>query len=305
MLAELFRTRAKPSVESFRPNPEVAYAARRRLLALRDDLLAAIPRRPRRGGEPPVFFFDRARQADLEAARNPDREAVDPFAKRIEVEIAALCESVEVRQMARAIPGLRGAIWRGNYAAFDALLAIPDDEIVLVLHPNERWGCRLVVRGIEAVNPFQVLMLDAVSSEGSYLPRLPGRFAAAGRSVEPVTPAGVPMLAELPYQPLRPEALQSDGTVLSGFAASDHWLWGWEPLAAAPQLDGERIVLLGEPAFPLKWEVERRFPAMAAEATLVQMLSPFQVAERLSRIAGQPISPAPIRRERATLAKAA
>ncbi|HEY2910816.1 MAG TPA: hypothetical protein VGI99_11255, partial [Gemmataceae bacterium] len=272
MLAELFRTEAKARVEPIRPQPEAAYAARQRLRALRDDLLAAIPRRPRRGGEPPVFFFDPDRQAELEAAQNTDREAVDPFAERIEAEIAALCESVEVRQMARAIPGMREAISRGKYTALAALLAVPDDEIVLVLHPNERWGCRLAVRGIDSMNPFQVLMLDAVGAESDYVPRLPGRFAAAGMAAGPAIPAGVPMLAELPYQLLRPEALHSDGTVPSGFAACPHWLWGWEPLASVPRLDGERIVLLGEPVFPLSWEVERRFPAMAAEATVIQML---------------------------------
>jgi len=305
MPAELFRTRAKPRLEPIRPQPEAAYAARRRLLALRDDLLVARPKRPRRGGEPPVFFFDPARQAEFEAARDSQNEAVDPFAERIDAEIAALCESVEVRQMARAIPGLRDAICRGKCTALAALLAVPDDEIVLVLHPNERWGCRVAVRGIDAVNPFQVLMLDAVSAEGDYAPRLPGRFAAACRAADPVIPAGVPMLAELPYQLLRPEALQHDGTIPSGFTGCDHWLWGWESLAAAPRRDGERVVLLGKPAFPLEWEVERRFPAMAAEATVVQMLSPFQVAERLSRIAGQPIPPALVRRERTTLARAA
>jgi hypothetical protein len=111
-------------------------------------------------------------------------------------------------------------------------------------------------------------------------------------------PAGVPMVVELPYQLLRSTALQPDGTVLEGFRGCDHWLWGWESLAAAPRFESERIVLLGEPAYPQTWEVDSRFPAMDAEASVMEMLNPFQVNDVLSRIAGQPlpINTAPARR---------
>lgn len=311
MLADLFRTRSKPREGVLpRGEPDAAYAARSRLLQLRDSLVTAIREgqqcRRRHWGEPPVFFFDRRRQTDLETARpRPAKLAANPLAERIAREVGALCESVDVRRAARAISGLREAAESLPYAReLAALLAIPDDETVLILHPARRLGFRLLVRGIADANQFQVLMLDAIASEVGLTP-LPSRFAAACREANPVVPAGVPMALELPFQLLRPSSVRSDGTVPEGFRGCDHWLWGWEPLAALPRVDGERTVVLGESAFSRTWEVERCFPALAAEMELLDVLSPFQVAERLGRLAGQPMPVRVRERHEERLAEAA
>ncbi|MBX9585282.1 MAG: hypothetical protein K2X87_33670, partial [Gemmataceae bacterium] len=50
------------------PAPNPAFAARPRLARLRDALRATDPRPPS-PADAPVFFFDRARQAELVAAR--------------------------------------------------------------------------------------------------------------------------------------------------------------------------------------------------------------------------------------------
>jgi hypothetical protein len=300
MLAELFgsasRERLSPaSQEPFtRPRRDAAFAARPRLLELREDLLnAARQARPRKRlwGEPPVFFFDPARQAELKEAR-PAAPAMEvhPLAGRLAQEVAELCESVEVRQAARAIPGLREAAALLPVARdLAALLAIADEETVLALHPSLRAGYRLSVSGVANANQFQLLMLDALADEG-LAPALPSRFASACRDSWPTTPAGIPMVAELPFQLLRPEALRTDGSIDEGFESCGHWLWGGEALAVLPRIDGERVIILGKPAYRRTWEVERRFPTMAAEVALLDILSPFQVAERLGRIVGQTVS---------------
>lgn len=278
--------------------PDPAFAARPRLARLRDALVAAARRskpRRRRWGEPPVFFFDPARQAELEAARPPvPQSAPDLVTELIAAELPLLCESVEVRRVARAVPGLLAAaeaLPEGKDLA--ALLAVPDDETLLVLYPARQAGYRLLVRGIADVNQFHLLMLDALTGDPSDGllpgPPVPARLSAACRAVNPGTPAGVPMVAEGRFQLFRPAAVQPGGTVPDAFRGCDHWLWGWEPLAAVPRVDGERVVVLGEPAFRTTWEVERRFPGMAAGATLLDVLSPFQVVERLSRLAGRPV----------------
>jgi hypothetical protein len=97
------------------------------------------------------------------------------------------------------------------------------------------------------------------------------------------------MVAEVRFQFLRPSAVRPDGSVPGGFRGSDLWVWGHQPLASVPRVDGERMLILGVPAFRRTWEVERRFPAMPAAVRLLQVLSPFQVAERLGRIAGRPV----------------
>src|SRR5258708_3853245 len=103
MLVEELRSRPDTVEHApVRSRPDEAFAARRRLIALRDDLVAAA-HRERRGqwGEPPVFFFDRDRQVELEAAR-PATSPVGPhpLADRIAAEIAVMCESVNVRRAA-------------------------------------------------------------------------------------------------------------------------------------------------------------------------------------------------------------
>jgi hypothetical protein len=281
--------------------PDPAFAALPRLAHLRDALVAAVqttpPRRPTRWGEPPVFFFDPARQAQLEAAhRSPaGPEQFAELSAAITAELPALFASVEVRRAARTVAGLReaaAALAPQLPAAKDLadLLDVPDDETVLVIDPATRTGFRLFVQGIADADQFQLLLVDAIAAEGLLSgPPLPARFRTACRDADPVIPAGVPMVAESRFQFLRPAALRTDGSVPGGFCGSEHWVWGHQPLSSAPRIDGERVLLLCEPAFRRTWEVERRFPSMPAELRLLQVLGPFQVAERLGRIVGQPV----------------
>lgn len=294
MLAELVRSRpGGRAATPARSAPESGYAARVRLTALRDELrvIAARGAKRSRWGEPALFFFDRQRQLDLETAR-PIVSAVDPLRERIAHETASLCESVDERQAARGVQGLREAAAVVPAAKpLAELLAVPDDETVLVLHPQRRLGYRLSVRGVATINQFQVLMQASLEEP------MPSRFVRACADAVPCIPAGVPMVVNLPYQCVRPEALRQDGSLPDGFAGCDHWLWGRYPLAAAPRIDGERVILLGEPAYPQMWDVERAFPAMQASVEFQSALNPFQVADRLSRIAGAvvPVQTAQVR----------
>ena len=64
------------------------------------------------------------------------------------------------------------------------------------------------------------------------------------------------------------------------------------PLGGVPKASGERVVLLGAPAFRMTWDVTRRFPAMRGELRVLEALGPARVAEELSRLAGR-LVPAP------------
>lgn len=300
------------------PAPDPGFAARSRLVRLRDALRDAARQsepRLRRWGEPAVFFFDPARQAELDAARPRAPEPVPhPVAAPIAAELPELCRSVEVRRVARAIPGLTdaaAALAPRLPAAKDLadLLAVPDDEPVLVLRPALRAGYRLLVRGVTDVNQFHLLLLGEITGTpaGGLLPGASpsSRLLAACGDADPALPAGVPLVAEGRFQLFRPAAVQPDGSVPPGFRGCDHWLWGWEPLAAVPRVDGERVVVLGEPAFRATWEVERRFPGMAAEVRLLDVLGPFRVADRLGRLAGRPVPVRVGEESREAMAKAA
>jgi hypothetical protein len=292
--------------------PDPGYDARPRLMRLAADIAIAAKPQPRsRWKEPTVFFFDTRRQAEYEAA-NPTTPQADPCAElshRISAELQLLVASVELRQVARAVPELRPAAEQlsprcSAAGELAALLAMPDDEVVTVLHPGMRTGFRFVVRGVADIGQFAILFADA-ASELLPGPQVPRRFVTAYRDVDSVTAAGVPMVAESRFQMYMPSALRPDGSLPSGFGGCSHWLWPNTHLADVPRVEGERVVLLGPPAYRATWEVSRRFPAMTAEVRMLEVLNPFRVAERLAEITGTPVSPTVQREPEISLAKAA
>lgn len=251
--------------------PDPAFAARPGLVRLRDALRATVARRLRQV-DAPVFFFDRVRQAEFLAARPPaPAPNPHPVAVLIAAELPGLFASAEVRRIARAVPGLHevaAALAPTVPAAKDLadLLAVPDDEAVVVLDPAARAGWRVVVTGVADVSEFHQLLLDAL---------------------------GLPATAEERYQFFRPAALHPDRTLPTGFDGCRYWLWGHEPLATVPLVGGERVMVAGEPAYQRAWKDRPRFPDMPAAIELDRVLSPFQVADRLAGLIGQPVTVRP------------
>jgi hypothetical protein len=291
--------------------PDAGYDALPRLTRLAADLAAVRGKAKPRWKEPPLFFFDKRRQAALELAR-PEKRTPDPLADlayRVAAELPGLCESIEVRQVARAVSGLRAAAEAIAPIISPArdladLLAMPEDETITVLHPALRTGFRIVVRGLADIGQFHILLADATDGVLPG-PMVPARFVEAYCEANPTAPAGVPMVAEARFQLYAPAALRPDGTLPDGFGGSDHWLWPHAALATVPRIAGERVILLGPPAYRSAWEISRRFPALAAEVRLLEVLSPFRVAERLGQLTGTPLAPAPRTDPRPELAKAA
>lgn len=295
------------------PTPDAGYDALPRFARLAADLAAAVPRSSRpRWKEGRLFFFDRRRQAELEAARAPAPQPPDPFedlSARIAAELPGLCASPLVRRAARGVDGLRAAVEKLAPlcpAAKDLadLLAVPDEEVVTVIAPASRLGVRVLVRGVADVGQFH-LLLAAAAGEVLGCPPVARRFVSACRDVNPTAAAGVPMVAEARFQMYATAALRPDGSLPDGFGGCDHWLWPTAPLAAVPRTAGERVVLVGPPAFRQTWEVSRRFPALAADVGVLEALSPFRVAERLSKLTGRPVSPVAPAGAKPALAKAA
>lgn len=301
LLHRASRLAASPAVQTL-DAPDKGHDAVGTLTHLRDQLRGALAARgPGRWQVPPIYFFDRRRQAELELARpRPLSNSFADLAASIAATMPELFASIELRRVARAIGGLRPAaeeLAANCPPARDLadLLAIPEDEVVTVLHPERRTGFRLITRGVTDVGQLHVLMVDVVTGEpaAGFLPgsAIPARFVAAYRDVNPTTPAGVPMVANARYQLSKPAALQPDGGVLDGFAGCEHWLWPAMPLTAVPRMDGERVIVLSAPAFAMTWDVSRRFPALAAEVRLLETLTPYRVAEFLSRLTGRVIPP--------------
>jgi hypothetical protein len=308
-------TRPKAPAKRSSGRNDPGYIALTRLRRLRDDLLSVSIPLPSRWKEPPLFFFDRAREAERQA-RCPAHQA-EHFAAvtaRITEEMPLLCGSVEARRVARTIDGLRSAaetlapMCKAATVLLE-LLAVPDDEVILVLHPDSRIGLRMCVRGVADVGQFHVLMAAAFSGDPALNTlegkAIPDRFVIACRNSGPAIPAGIPMVMEARFQFYTAAALRPDGSVPSGFGACRHWLWPDSPLATLPRLNGERTILIGPPAYRANWHVQSRFPEMPADTRLLESLGPFRVAEQLSRLTGNTIPPLDHRDVERKLSKAA
>ncbi|MBP3959173.1 hypothetical protein J8F10_28345 [Gemmata sp. G18] len=276
MSANLFDHRAGLFPVAPPRTTDPAFAARPRLLALREALVrAAKHARSIRWNEPVAFFFDPKRQAELESVRPaaPDRFAA--LTDLITTEMPALVAGVEVRRAARAIDGFKSAAlaMAPHCAAANDLadlLAVPDDEVFLVLAPNDRAGVRLHVRGAAGIAQLHRLLAET-GPKATYppAPSLKGRGEKPG------------------LQMFKSAALLPDGTLPIGLAGCEHWLWPTQPLAAVPRVAGERVVIVGPAVIRSALDVELRFPEMAVESEVVQTLNPFQVMEALSRLIGQ------------------
>ncbi len=279
-------------------HPDVGFATLPLFRRLRDALADAS--RKRRWGVAPLFFFNATLQAEWELRRR--RAAPTPLGDLIDDALTVMAASVEARHNARAVPGLVEAA--AAVAPRDAkartlaeVLAVPDDEVVRVIHPGARAGFRVLVRGVADVNQFHTLLADAVtgSPRDGFLPgaRPHPRAVAACRDQAP-DPAVDAATAR--FQLFRPAALRDDGTLPLGFHGCDHWIWGTEPLAAVPREDGERVVLLGDPVFRATWDVARKFPWLLGELEVVQMMTAAEVADWIAARTGRPARPEGTRR---------
>ena len=249
-------------------------------------------RKQRAWGVPPLFFFNKQLQEEWAAIRPDPLIFPEPYTKTVARRhpgaaaawtilpdlltdaLTMIYGSRMVRRAARAVAGLKaGAESLADVVAdcrdLADVLAIPEDESILVIHPAAGVGARVRTRGIATVHEFHVLLADAVG------PTFPGTRPSAsivsayrGSSFL----MGDPAIATARYQLFRPSAIQPDGMLPKGFEGTDDWLWGPEPLSAIPRVAEERVLLLDEPVFAMKWEAIRRFPFSPDRVEILEFL---------------------------------
>ena len=310
MAIELFEPRSRRTgVDDPLEQPDLAFAARPLLLRLGETLRRVAEllgecwsmrdratRHARAWGVPALFFADQIAEAERLAKHAEPAVYPEPYLSLLassfpELDDAwnrlpdllddalALCgDSIDVRRMARAVPGLRDAANAVPQAAeLAGILGLIEEEVLLVIHPAARAGFRVVVEGVADVAQLHVLLAERLTGD-------PSRGFLAGRrpDIEVVEACRKTLrtegsVASGRFQFYRPEALHSDGTLPAGFDGSPHWYWGRESLGAVSQQKGERILLIGDPVHPLSWEVTRRYTRVRAEADVVEVLSAAEV----------------------------
>ena len=242
-------------------------------------------------GVPALFFTDDAAQREW-VAKQPPRQAFpqpylgllapalprladawDRLPDLLDDALALLADSIDVRRMARAVRGLRIAAKAVPQAAeLAGVLAMPEEEVWLVIHPAARSGYRVTLEGVADIAQLHVILADALTGDPAdgYLSGRRPTGEALDACRETGWTEGVEATAR--FQFYRPDALGTDGTLPVGFAGSDHWYWNTESLADVPQEKGERILIVGDPVLPKAWEVVRCHSRISARADVLEVL---------------------------------
>ena len=238
-------------------------------------------------GVPVTFFFNEPPPPRHE----PDwlNDCIDPVLDAVML----LAADRYSRRMARAKPGF---VDRVNELATQSatlrqladVLAVTDDTIVRVIHPEYQCGYRLHVNGIADLQQFQVLLNDATTgllAKGL----LPGIRPKAG--IVDAYRSGHPNLDErtvdATYQFHTVDALRGDGTLPTGLNGCDHWLWDRQWLSTVPRTNDERTLLLGPPIVPRSWTAERRVPLVPGELRVLEVMSAEAVQAWIADRTGQ------------------
>lgn len=310
-----FRTGSDGTAAATDAQPNLAYASldlfRRLSGALAQatnfrDAVRTLERRTSRWGVPALFFLADSQPGERQpSARNeldprfrntaarsvPDAaKAWDDLHGLLDDAFTVCAADISVRHAARAVPELIERLGdlandHRGCAALAGLLGVADSCPVTVLHPAAGAGFRFQLSGIADLDQFHVLLADAVAGAPTrgYIsgPRPDPRLVDACLD-EPTDPEA--NIATARFQFLKTSAIRPDGTMMEGFSASDHWLWGHESPLAIPTFEGERVLLLADATYPRQWSVRRRYPSLHGGLELLHVLQREQVADWMDRL---------------------
>ncbi len=167
------------------------------------------------------------------------------------------------------------------------IMRVLPDQTMLVIHPQQRRGLRVLVKEITTNMELMVLLHDAVLGDpkkGFIDGRRPNKKAIAALADPEHAPATAPSVS-LPFFWSSWRALRPDGTLP---AANDqrptNWVWfEGVPLEILP-FESERVILLTKPIMPRTMPVEASFEALAPSVTVKQKLSAAEVDRLLLKM---------------------
>jgi len=156
-----------------------------------------------------------------------------------------------------------------------AYLRILDEEIV-VIHPVSRVGALVHVNGIADVFQLHTLL----AAESAFLDpeaEKPGEKAMATARGE--GPVETDEIVIGPWQMQSWRALAGDFNP----EATTHWIWNEALPFDVPILDGKRVIVLLDAAYPRTWSATRLFESVKAKLKVQRLLDDAEVEAWISR----------------------
>jgi hypothetical protein len=200
--------------------------------------------------------------------------------------IAMMSASAPIRDSGRdLLPALEAlASSNGGAQWIATMLRVLDDEPYLAIEVPTRRGVKGRMSGISVNFQLHMLLMDVFPRLAGEAPRLSARVVDVARGRGPQQLDEGVQGAWNMYQWT---ALQADLSLPGGQdkSATKDWIWNEGTPSDIPLFDGVRLILLGPPAYPREWGVQRDFMNLPAELTVDAVLSPAEVEACLRRIA--------------------
>lgn len=209
--------------------------------------------------------------------------------------LAMLSRSKSLRRQLQDDAPLTQAIARLTQLGFEPscsreMLAILDDEQVVVLHPALARGYVIRIAGIGNNFQLHTLLADALIGdvEQGWLPgeRPSPEISALAKD------APMPDWKDLPtafgsFNLWNWTGLRADGALPEG-QTTEHWIWNEGLPADIVPFHGTRVILIGPAPYPRSWNSGRFFPGMAGELEVLRQMPAEEARDWLDRIARAP-----------------
>jgi hypothetical protein len=230
---------------------------------------------------------------DAEARWVDERLANDPAWRMLhEVYlpcIAVFGRSAEARHSRAAlVPTLqRLEPYHGGAAWLRQMLAVLDDEALVVIDVASRKGFSCVMSGVATNFELFVLLAGALSGDPGEgwldVPRPPSEVL---RCLSGDGPQQTELTVECPWNAYAFTALAPNLELpeADDYGSSQHWVWGEGEPWEIPMLGDTRVILLGPPSYVRLIPAQRTFATLKASVEATRMTDE-QTAEWLARIA--------------------
>jgi hypothetical protein len=161
-----------------------------------------------------------------------------------------------------------------NASWLAGLLAVLDDEPLVVLHRASSRGFRLTISGVADNFQLHTLLASVVIGD-------PARGLVDG------TPPESQWVRSATDGPPSGGAVKGRFNLVDAYGA---WIWNEGTPAGIPLLDGVRVVVLDPPPYERTWSDGRGYPEMVASVRLDEVMPTGEAADWLARVA-PPSSP--------------
>jgi len=164
------------------------------------------------------------------------------------------------------------------------ILVVPDKEPLLVIEPESSTGFIGSMSGIADNFQLHMFLMDLWQPQG-FLRRLFSTTfpAELAEMIRGKGPQQLDTAVTGRWNLYDGHALNEYGKLpAADFGTSEHWIWNEGIPDDIPMINGNRVVLIGPPAYPRSWNACRLFPKLTGDVAIDRWLTKNEVEQHLT-----------------------